>query len=73
MIKDKRLNVFANCVVNEKIIANFIAMIDLEKMETSFSHRYIDKEACKSNREMVRDEQSKFEDFAYSIQDTIMK
>ena len=69
MVTDKKITITAKTVLEETEIANYGAIVNVEKNEVSFYTRFVDKAACKDNRELVRKDQAEFEDFAYSIQD----
>ena len=65
MLNGTRLTIIGDSVVNDVRIATFGAVINLEDMELSLTSRHIDKELCKSNRDVVRKDQADFEDYAY--------
>ena len=71
MLANEKITMAADCVVDEEKIATCLAVLNVESGEVSFGSRQIDKEACKEHREMVREEQAGFEDFAYKIQDFV--
>ena len=73
MLNNKRLTIIADTVVDENKIATFGAVLDLDDMDLSFTSRYIDKEACKIHRDMVRKDQAEFENYAYNLQDQLKK
>lgn len=73
MLNNKRLTIIADTVVDENRIATFGAVLDLDDMDLSFTSRYIDKEACKIHRDMVREDQAEFENYAYNLQDQLKK
>ena len=73
MLNGTRLTIVADSVVNDIRIATFGAVINLEDMELSLTSRHIDKELCKSNRDVVRKDQADFEDYAYDLQDRLKK
>ena len=73
MLNGTRLTIVADSVVNDVRIATFGAVINLEDMELSLTNRHIDKELCKSNRDVVRKDQADFEDYAYDLQDRLKK
>lgn len=54
---------------DQKKIASFCAVLDLDTMDVTFTSQYIDKEACKANRGMVRIDQADFENYVYDLQD----
>lgn len=71
MLDNKRITVVGESVVDGEKIATFGAVLNLDNMELSMTGRYIDKEACKSHRDIVRADQGEFEDYAYMLQDTL--
>lgn len=73
MLNNKRLTIIADTVVDENKIATFGAVLNLDDMDLSFTSRYIDKEACKIHRGMVREDQAEFENYAYDLQDQLKK
>ena len=73
MLNGTRLTIVADSVVNDARIATFGAVLNLEDMELSLTSRHIDKELCKSNRDVVRKDQADFEDYAYDLQDRLKK
>lgn len=73
MLNGTRLTIVTDSVVNDVRIATFGAVLNLEDMELSLTSRHIDKELCKSNRDIVRKDQADFEDYAYDLQDRLKK
>ena len=73
MLNGTRLTIVADSVVNDARIATFGAVLNLEDMELSLTSRHIEKELCKSNRDVVRKDQADFEDYAYDLQDRLKK
>ena len=73
MLNGTRLTIVADSVVNDIRIATFGAVLNLEDMELSLTSRHIDKELCKSNRDVVRKDQADFEDYAYDLQYRLKK
>lgn len=71
MLNNKRLVFTAVTIVEEKEIAKHIGSIDVETSEVSFSHQYIDKEACKNHREELRKDHAEFEDWMYELQEKL--
>lgn len=69
MLSNMRMTFVANTVVNEEVIANFVAVLNMDNLELAFSERHVDKEACKAFRDIVRGDRRDFEDHVYSIQD----
>ena len=70
-LSNKRLTIIAESVVDDEKIASYGAILDLNNLELSLSNRHIDKEACKTHRDIVRADQAEFEDYAYMIQDQL--
>lgn len=80
MLNNKRLTIIADSVLYDsqtteaqEKIASFGAVLDLDTMDVSFTSRYINKEACKANRETVRTDQANFENYVYNLQDQMKK
>ena len=73
MLNGTRLTIVADSVVNDIRIATFGAVLNLEDMELSLTSRHIDKDLCKSTRDVVRKDQADFEDYAYDLQDRLKK
>lgn len=71
MLNNKRLTLVSECVVNDEKIASFGAIMNIDTMELNLTQRYIDKEACKTYKDTVREDQASFEDFAYALQDIL--
>lgn len=71
MLNGTRLTIVADSVVNDIRIATFGAVLNLDDMELSLTSRHIDKELCKSNRDVVRKDQADFEDYVYDLQDRL--
>lgn len=71
MVSNKRLTIVAETILDDAKIAAYGAVLNLENMELSLTSRYLDKEACKVNKEIVRADQAEFEDYAYLIQDQL--
>ena len=76
MLNNRRLTIVADSVLYDSEtteaqdkIASFGAVLDLDTMDVSFTSRYINKEACKENRGMVRIDQADFENYVYDLQD----
>ena len=72
MLNNKRLTMVADATVGDAKIAIFGAILNLDNMDMSFSNRYIDKDACKVYKDVVRADQAEFEDYAYEIQERVM-
>ena len=71
MLNNKKITIVADSNVDDVKIATFGAVLDINNMELSMTGRYIDKDACKSYRDIVRADQAAFEDYAYSLQDIL--
>ena len=71
MLNNHKISIIAESVVDGVKIASFSASMDANTAELRLGVSHIDREACKNNRNIVRDDQKKFEDFAYSLQDYI--
>jgi len=67
------MTIVADSIVDENRIASFGAVLNLDDMEASLTNRYIDKEACKTHRDLVRKDQAVFEDMVYDLQDRMKK
>lgn len=72
MLTGKKISITAKTFVNDVEIANHGAVLDVETGDLSFYTRHTDKPACKENREAVRADVAEFEDFAYSVQESVM-
>lgn len=73
MLASMRMTIVADSIVDENRIASFGAVLNLDDMEVSLTNRYIDKEACKTHRDLVRKDQAAFEDMVYGLQDRMKK
>lgn len=73
MLASMRMTIVADSIVDENRIASFGAVLNLDDMEVSLTNRYIDKEACKTHRDLVRKDQAAFEDMVYDLQDRMKK
>lgn len=71
MLDNKRVTIVGESLVDGEKIATFGAVLNLADLELSMTGRYIDKDACKIHRDIVRDDQAEFEDYAYMLQDTL--
>ena len=71
MLINHKISILADTVVDDIKIASFSASLNADTGDMTLSSRHIDKEACKINRDIVREDQKKFEDFAYSLQDHV--
>ena len=71
MLSNHKVTITADTFIDDVKIANHNAMLNMTTNDLIMNTRYIDKEACKINRDVVRDDQKDFEDFVYSLQDTL--
>ena len=71
--KTTKIIVEGKCAVGDDVIAHFFATIaNADPENINFSTRYIDKNACKEHRDVVRADEAEFEDYVYSIQDDML-
>lgn len=71
MLDNRRVSIVSDCTVDGEKIATFGAVLNLNDMELAMTGRFINKDACKAYRDIVRDDQASFEDYAYMLQDTL--
>lgn len=71
MLNNTRITIVSDSYVDEAKIASFGAILNCADMDLSLTTRYIDKEACKTHRDIVRADQKEFEDYAYDLQDQL--
>lgn len=71
MLDNKRITIIADTVVDGAKIAAHGAVININNMGMELTSRHIDKDACKTYRDMVRADQAEFEDAAYEIQELL--
>lgn len=71
MLAERKITIEEKTVANEKAIAIHRAVIEGKKI--IFLPHQIDAEACKAERETLREDQAKFEDAAYLTQEKILK
>ena len=71
MLSGKRISIVADSVIDGEKVASFGAVLNPETLEMSMTGRYINKDACKVHRDIVRADQAEFEDYAYAVQDTL--
>ena len=71
MLSNHKISIIADTVIDGVKIATYSASLDVETDNLTLGVRHNDKEACKVNRDIVREDRKKFEDFAYSLQDMI--
>lgn len=72
MLTNKRISIVAKTIINDVEIATHSALLDADTGDLSFHTRHDDKPACKENRDMVRADTAEFEDFAYSVQESVI-
>lgn len=71
MLTNNRITILADTVADETKIASYAAVLTVDDMDLSLTTRYIDKEACKIHKDVVRADQAAFEDYAYNLQDLL--
>lgn len=71
MLSNSKIIIASDTVVNGTSIASFSASLKTDSMELTMAVRHNDKDACKMYRDVVRADQQKFEDYAYSLQDML--
>lgn len=71
MLFGHKISVIADTVIDGVKVATFSASLDVETNNLTLATRHIDKNACKEHRDIIRDDQKKFEDYAYSLQDMV--
>ena len=71
MLENKRITIVADSIVDDTKIASFGAVLNPNNMELGLTSCYIDKNACKINRDIVRRDQANFEDYVYDLQDRL--
>lgn len=69
MLSSHKISIIADSIVDDVKIATFSASLDVVTDNLNLGIRHVDKEACKEYRDIVREDQKKFEDYAYSLQD----
>lgn len=69
MLTNKNIIITGESVIKDMTIAKFVANININKNDISFSTQQIDKEACKKHCDIFRADRVHFEDMVYSIQD----
>lgn len=72
MLKNRRIVLSAEVVVNDDRIATLGAIIDTESGKVQFGHKFTHSEACEENRDIVRDDRNAFEDFVYDLKNDAM-
>lgn len=69
----KKVTLEAKSVVDNKEIMGFRAIFEPEtKGEVTLLHYQIDKAACKEHRNVIREDQSNFEDYAFAMHEELM-
>lgn len=72
MLNNKRITIIADTSIDDVKIATYGAIINMTTGELTLTNRNIDEHACKVYKDIVRADRAEFEDFAYSLQDTLM-
>lgn len=72
MLKNRRIVLSVEIVVNDNRIATLGAIIDPESGKVQFGHKFTHSEACEENREIVRADRDQFEDFVYDLKNDVM-
>ncbi len=67
MLKNRRIVLSAEVVVNDARIATLGAIIDTETGKVQFGHKFTHSEACEEHRDTVREDRNAFEDFVYDL------
>lgn len=73
MLGSKKISIVADSFIDDERIATFGAILNTDTLELSMTGRYINKEFCKTHKDIVRADQAEFEDYAYEIQDMLIK
>ena len=69
----KKVTVEGASVIDNVTVSKFIAAIDSEDPnQMTLSSVQLNKDMYKENRETVRADEAKFEDYAFSIQDSML-
>ena len=71
MLSNHKISIVADTVLDGVKIATYSASLDVATDNLTLGVRHDDKEACKVNRDLVREDQKKFEDYAYYLQDVM--
>lgn len=71
MLINKKINILADTILDEKKIATYGAILDVENLTVAMSSRNIDNDACKVYRDIVRADRAEFEDYVYELQDML--
>lgn len=70
---NNKLTITGDTVIDDAKIVGFGAMIDLGTGDMRMFENRLDQEVIKANREIVRDDRSAFEDFAYAVHDEVKR
>lgn len=73
MLNNQRITIVADTVVDDVKIASYGAILNMDTGELSLTNRNNDNHACKIYKDTVREDRTKFEDFAYMLQDSLSK
>ena len=69
----KKITIEGKSVIDDVVVSNFVASINSEDPnQMTLSSIQVNKAAYKANRVAVRADEAEFEDYAYSIQDTML-
>ena len=71
MLSNHKISIIADTILDDVKIATYSASLDVATDNLTLGVRHNDKEACKLNRDLVREDQKKFEDYAYYLQDVM--
>ena len=67
MIKNKRITIMADSIINENKIATHSASLTPGEGKMSVTSQYLDKDLCETNIEAVKDDQQTFEDYVQNL------
>lgn len=74
LTKTKKITLEGRSIIDGNEIAGFVATIDsTDPKNINFSSWQINKDLYKQNRVEVRADEAEFEDYAYSIQDSMLE
>ena len=71
MLTKKTITMKASTVINDEIICEHVALLDMDKAAVSFLNRRINEDACKEYRQELREDTAEFEDAAYKLLDEL--
>lgn len=72
MLKNRKFVTTADCVVDDKPICTFSAIVGADSGVVQFGVvKQYNAAACEENREIVRRDRDEFEDFAYDLKNDI--